>query len=266
LDFSKFTAFDCSLKDGLFHLTLSRAEQGNVFGTDFCNELNLIVNEISERADVRAVLITSRGRFFSVGGDIGLMSADRAALPGIVKTLTSPLHMAIARLMSMNAPVVCAVHGRGTFGGAVALAAAADIVVAGAGAKFGAAFTGIGFSCDSGTTVALTQRLGVSRAKRFLLLGETLSAEEALAAGLIDFIAPEDEVIAQATAIATRLSNGPTLAFGEIKRLFMHATARAAPAQMEEEALALTRVSRTEDAWEGMMSFKEKRAAKFSGT
>lgn len=265
MEFSGLKAFTCRLEDGLFHVTLNRPNQGNVFTADFCQELNLIMSEVSERADVRAVLLTSTGPFFSLGGDINLMSADRAALPGNVKALTSMLHMAITRMMLMNAPVVCAVQGKGAFGGAAALCAAADIVVAGEDAKFGAAFTGIGFSCDSGSSVALSQRMGISRAKRFVLLGETLQAEEALAAGLVDKTAPDADVQAAALVIARKLAAGPTRAFGEIKRLFLNTSSRGAASQMEEEAQALARIARTDDAWEGMISFIQKRPAKFTG-
>jgi 2-(1,2-epoxy-1,2-dihydrophenyl)acetyl-CoA isomerase len=258
-------AFQTSLQDGVFHIVLNRPEQGNVFNADFCHGLNHLANDISENAAVRAVLLTSTGRFFSVGGDIDLMSKDRAALPGIVKSLTSPLHMAIARLMLMNAPVVCAVNGKGAFGGAVALAAGADVLLAADTAKFGAAFTGIGFSCDSGTTVALSQRLGVSRAKRFLLLGETLTADDALQAGLVDKISPDEQLLADALAIAKQLAAGPTLAFGEVKRLFANVTNRPLASQLEEEVQSLAKVARSEDAWEGMTSFKQKRPAKFNG-
>ena len=265
MDFSHLTAFDCTLEDGLVRIVLKRPEAGNVFGTAFCHELNEIACEISTRADVRAVLLSSRGRFFSVGGDIGLMSADQAAVPKIVKSLTSPLHMALARLMQMNAPLVCAVNGGGAFGGAVALVAMADVVVTSSTAKFGGAFCGIGYSCDSGTSVALAQRMGVARAKRFLLLNEMLTATEALAAGLADKVVDEAEVQDAALALAKQLAAGPTLAFGEVKRLFLATSSRPPVAQMEEEAQALTRVAGSADAWEGLSAFVAKRKPVFTG-
>ncbi len=265
MDFSGLSAFHCELDDGLFHITLNRPDQGNVFGIAFCTELNAITSQISEHPGVRAVLISATGRFFSLGGDINLMSGDHAALPVIVRELTGPLHTAITRLMLMNAPVVCAVNGRGAFGGATALAASADLLIAGHEAKFGAAFTGIGFSCDSGSTIALSQRMGIARARRFLLLGETLDAQQALAEGLADKVVREDELQTEALAIARKLASGPTSAYGEIKRLFAHVSSRAAATQMEEEAMALARVARTADAWEGMTSFLQKRPARFSG-
>lgn len=257
--------FQTSLDDGLFHIILNRPDEGNSFTTRFCTELNRIANDISENPAVRAVLLSATGRFFSVGGDIGMMSGERPALPGIVKTLTSPLHMALVRLRQMNAPVVCAVNGKGAFGGALALAAAADILVASETAKFGGAFTGIGFSCDSGTTSALSQRMGIGRARRFILLGETLTAAEALAAGLADKILPEEGLLDGALAIARQFAAGPTLAFGEIKRLFGKVSSTPLSSQLEEEAQALARVARTADAWEGMTAFMQKRAAKFEG-
>ncbi len=259
------TAFECSLEAGVWHIVLNRPEQGNLFSASFCNELNVIANDISDRRDVRAVLISARGKFFSAGGDVGYMSGARPALPGIVKSLTSPLHMAIARLMQMNAPVVCAVQGRGAFGGAVALAAGADILIASEGAKFGAAFTGIGFSCDSGTTITLSQRLGIARTKRFLLMGETFAAQDALQAGLVDEVVPEDKLFNHALGIAQKLAQGPTLAFGEIKRLMMNVSNRATASQLEDEAQALARIAYSDDAWEGMTSFKEKRRPDFKG-
>lgn len=263
MEFGQLDAFETRLEEGVFHLILNRPDQGNTFGEAFCRELERVVNIISEDTATRAVLISSRGKFFSVGGDIGLMSGSRATLPGIVKTLTSPLHMAIARLMQINAPVICAVQGGGAFGGAVALAAACDIVVAGSNARFGAAFTGIGFSCDSGTTVGLAQRLGVARTRRFLLLNETLSTTEALADGLVDKIVPDDSLLQDATALAQKLARGPTLAYGEVKRLLLSTTTRTALAQMEEEAQALARIAKSSDAWEGLSSFIEKRKPEF---
>jgi 2-(1,2-epoxy-1,2-dihydrophenyl)acetyl-CoA isomerase len=265
MDFGQLEAFECRLEDGVFHLILNRPNEGNTFGTAFCQELDRIVNRISEWSEVRCVLISARGKFFSVGGDIGLMAGAQERLPALVKALTSPLHMAIARLMQLNAPVVCAVHGGGAFGGAVALAAAADILLTGSNARFGAAFTSLGFSCDSGTTVGLSQRLGVARARRFLLLNEILSAEEALAAGLVDKVVNEEQLMDQATAIAINLASGPTLAYGEVKRLFLSASSRAPAAQMEEEAQALAKIARTKDAQEGLQAFLVKRKPVFSG-
>src|SRR5207248_2214947 len=82
----------------------------------------------------------------------------------------------------------------------------ADIVLAARTARFTAAFPAIGFSADSGSTVTLSQRMGFSRAKRFLLLAETLTADEALATGLVDIVAADETLMQEAEALALRLA------------------------------------------------------------
>jgi 2-(1,2-epoxy-1,2-dihydrophenyl)acetyl-CoA isomerase len=138
-------------------------------------------------------------------------------------------------------------------------------VVAGEKTRLGSAFSQIGFSCDSGSTVTLTARLGAARAKRFVMLGEVWSSTEAQQAGLVDKVVPDDRLAAEALAIATHLAEGPTVAYGEIKRLFMRASAIQMEAMLEDEALTLARVSTTHDAREGIASQVEKRKPVFQG-
>lgn len=134
----------CTVEDGLARVTLARPEIGNPIDGAFCRDLNALSVALSTDAAVRAVLIVAEGRFFSVGGDIRSFVRDRAALPRMVKSWTADLHMALGRLQRMNAPVVCAVQGD-VAGGAVSLAASADVLYAADGVKFSAAFSMIGF-------------------------------------------------------------------------------------------------------------------------
>ena len=254
----------CSVEGGLARLVLDQPDRGNPIDGRFCRDLREIVCDLSERPDLRAVLMTARGRVFSVGGDITSFSRDRAALPGIVKTWTADLHVAIARLMRLSAPVVAAVHGN-VAGGSVSLVASADIVYAVPNARFAAAFPLIGFSSDSGSTVTLTQRMGIARAKRFLLLGETLKAEEAQATGLVDFVVAEAQLQEEAEAAAMRFAAGATQAYGGIKRLMLGARTESLETQMENEAQTLASISRSDDAWEGLAAFAARRPARFRG-
>jgi 2-(1,2-epoxy-1,2-dihydrophenyl)acetyl-CoA isomerase len=150
-------------------------------------------------------------------------------------------------------------------GGAAALLAGCDVVLAGESARVGSAFAKIGFSCDSGSSATLTARMGAARARRFVLLGEVLKSQEALQAGLVDRIVPDAELQAQALALALELAEGPTVAYGEIKRLFLRAGAAHLESQMEDEALTLARVSATADAQEGIASQIERRKPVFRG-
>jgi len=143
--------------------------------------------------------------------------------------------------------------------------AAGDIVVIGKSARISAAFARIGFTPDSGSTTTVTRRMGVSRTRRFFLMSETMDADTALSAGLVDVVASDDAVLNEAEKIARELASGPTEAFGGIKRLFLQTPNRPLESQMEDEAQTLAAISRTADAREGVTAFREKRKPKFTG-
>ncbi len=143
--------------------------------------------------------------------------------------------------------------------------AGADIIVAETGTRFVAAYAGIGYCCDAGSSVMLSRRMGLSRARKYLLLNETLDAQTALAAGLADEVVAADALTARAEAVALQLAAGPTVAYGEIRRLLVSAASEPLDAQLEREAQALARVAGTADAREGLTAFGQKRAAKFTG-
>ena len=258
------SSIEYAVGDGLARVTLNTPDRGNPIDQTFCREIKELAVELGERNDVRAVLLAAKGRFFSVGGDIKSFARDRSAIPAIVKSWTADLHSAIARLMRMNAPVVAAVQGD-VAGGSVSLVASADIVFAADTVKFTAAFPTIGFSADSGSTITLSQRMGFSRAKRFLLMSETLNARAALESGLVDFVTTGDQLMAEAEATAKKLAAGATLAYGGIKQTMFKARHQGVESQMEDEAQTLATVSRSDDAWEGLSAFLEKRSPRFKG-
>ena len=260
----RIECFELEVVQGVAHLTLDRPERGNPIDAPFCAELRAIANDLAGRVDVRAVLLKSRGKYFSVGGDVQLFSRNLETLPNKIYEWTADLHVAIARLLRLNAPLVASVHAD-AMGGAAALIAHCDLVYCASTARLGAAYSRIGYSCDAGSSVAFAARMGLARARRFVLLGEVLDAEEAARAGLVDHVVEDASLLLEATGAATRLSRGPTRAYGETRRLFSRALAQPLESQLEEEAQALARVAATEDAREGIMAFVEKRAPVFHG-
>lgn len=257
-------SFKFEVTDGVARITLNQPERGNPFDRRFAAELNEIATECTIDRRVRAVLVDAVGRFFSVGGDLHALTESRDGLARFVSAATSDLHMGISRLARMNAPVVMAVHGLAA-GGAVALAAGADFVLASPEAKFYAAFTGIGIVGDSGASYFLPRRMGQRRATEFLMLNEMLSAEAACADGLVTRIVDAERLGDEAWALARRLADGPTLAFGEIKDLLMSSDHETLEGQLELEARAMARVTATDDAWEAMNAVKAKGKPTFRG-
>jgi len=260
----ELTAFAFEVKDGVAHITLNQPERGNPFDQRFAEEFDGLATECAVRPEVRAVLIDGRGRFFSVGGDLNALSRSREDLARFVSAATSNLHMGISRFARMNAPVVAAVHGLAA-GGAVALVAGADFVLAAPEAKFYAAFAGIGIVSDSGGSYFLPRRMGSRRAAQFYMLNETLSAEEAASTGLINRIVPAETLQTEAWALATRLAQGPTLAYGEAKNLLLSSPYESLEGQLENEARAMARVTRTDDAFNAMRAVLAKQKPSFEG-
>lgn len=249
---------------GLATLVLTQAERGNPIDGDFCRDFKDVMNRLWSTQPLRALLIKAEGKNFSFGGDIKCFAADTTQLPELVYQWTSDLHAGLARAWHLPVPVIVQVQGW-AMGGAVAVLAGADFVVAGQSSRFGSAFAQIGFSCDSGTSVTLSMRMGAARAKRFTMLAEVLSSVDAKACGLVDEVVADADLESRALALAEQLANGPTVALGEIKRLFLRAGTAQMEAQLEDEAQTLARVARSSDAQGAIMAFAEKRKFAFTG-
>jgi 2-(1,2-epoxy-1,2-dihydrophenyl)acetyl-CoA isomerase len=259
-----FTVLRLQVADGLARLTFTAGARGNPIDATYCSELCEAATQISENPAVRCVLISAEGKAFSYGGDVGAFVADLDELPLNIKRWTTTLHSAIARLQRMDAPIVAAVHGV-CAGGMSALVAGSDILIAADTARFVAAYAGIGFSCDAGSSIMYSRRMGLGRARRFLLTNETLTAAAAQEVGLADEVVPADQLMRRAEGMAAQLAAGPTRAFGEMRRLLISAQNQPLETQLELEAQALARTSATADARNALTAFAQKRKPEFTG-
>ena len=250
--------------NGLVRLTFTQAKRGNPIDGDFCREFGAVADELATDEGVRAVLITAEGDAFSFGGDLAAFVSRLDELPLMIRRWTADLHMGIARMQRMDAPVVAAIHGV-CAGGMAGMMAGADIIVAEPGTKFMAAYAGIGFCNDASSSIMYARRMGIARARRFLLLNEILDGQAALDVGLVDEVVEREALHARAEEIARNLANGPTRAFGEMRRLLASVEYTSLDSQLELEAQALARVAGTADAREGLSAFAEKRRPRFKG-
>jgi len=259
-----YDTIDLTVENGLARLVLNQPEAGNPFNARFCEEFGQVGNALGARSDIRAILLTARGKFFSVGGDIRMFASSLDTLPSDILLWTQGLHMGMARLKRLDAPLVAAVHGI-CMGGGVAMVAGCDVVYAGRSARFGAAYPQIGYSCDAGASFGLASRMSIARARRFLLFNEMLSSEQAGECGLADFVVDDAALTETAEKAALQLAAGPTRAFGAIRRLIDKSLRQPLEAQLEDEAQLLSACAASADAREGITAFVEKRAPKFVG-
>ena len=210
---------------------------------------------------VRAVVLCGAGKGFMAGGDLATLSANprQAAVD-----LIGPLHEALTVLAGIDAPLVAQVHGVAA-GAGLSLMLQADFAIAAEGTRFNMAYVNIGASCDVGASWALPRLIGLRRALEVAMLGETLDSTQALELGLLNRVVPAAELQAQAMAFAQRLSKGPTVALGRVRRLMRSSFDRDLPAQLDAEASAFVQCAQTEDFRIGVDAFFAKQPARFVG-
>jgi 2-(1,2-epoxy-1,2-dihydrophenyl)acetyl-CoA isomerase len=247
------------LDGGAVRIILTAPDRGNPLDPDMSAELFRAVRR-ARADDARVVVLRSEGRAFSFGGDVGAFAAadDREQM---VDDLAETLHRTISDLHRMDAIVVSAVQGMAA-GAGVPLAAAADVVLAGASARFTLAYTKIGLSPDGGSSL-LTASLGLHRALHLALLNPILTAQQAQAAGLVAEVHPDDELDAAVDLVVARLLAGSRTAQVAAKRLLREAATPWAEGALRRETLSIRSCAASPDGREGVDAFVGKRPPAF---
>ena len=252
-----------TVTDGLAHLELTQPHTGNAIGLGTARALREAVRHCI-RVSARAVLLTAHGKNFCVGGDLREFAAIQPDdLAEHLTAVTDALHDAQQLLAALDAPTVVAVQGA-VAGAGIGLALGGDVVLAATNTRFVAAYTGIGFTPDAGTSWALTRAIGRARALEMLLLNRSVSASEAVQMGLVSREVPVDQLSAHAVGLAQTLAGGPTAAFGEIKRLVDAAPRSSRRAQLTREARAIAEAAVSPAGREGVAAFLAKRTPQFT--
>jgi 2-(1,2-epoxy-1,2-dihydrophenyl)acetyl-CoA isomerase len=242
-------------------ITIARPDRLNALSGQTLEELRAAVEE-SGRSGARCLLLTGEGRGFSSGADLG---GDGGGLPEDAgEALEKYYNPLVEAIFASPIPVVAAVNGPAA-GAGCSLALAADIVIAARSAYFLQAFVNIGLIPDAGATWLLPRLAGRARAMEMMMLGERVSAEQALEWGMIARVVEDEHLASQAVLLATRLAQGPTVALGLIRKL-----ARQAGHVPLSEALAAERVAQkaageTQDFKSAVMAFLQKQQPRFEG-
>ncbi|WJR78055.1 enoyl-CoA hydratase [Bradyrhizobium sp. NP1] len=254
-----------SLEDGLLTITMNRPERRNALNPDMVRGLVEAARRAAEDHEVRAVLFKGAGGTFCVGGDVKSMAEGRAALPFEAKMANLRRGMEVSRILhQMPKPVVAQLDGAAA-GAGLSMALACDLRVASESCKITTAFAKVGFSGDYGGTYFLTQMLGSAKARELYLLSPVLSANEALALGMVSKVVADDEIDKAARELALSLAQGPSIALGFIKRNINNAEHLPLEDCFDGEAIHHTRAGETADHKEAAKAFVEKRKAVFRG-
>ena len=252
------------VRDGLAYVTLNRPDAANAFDLEFVRAFHRVMIDCDKNKAVRAVLMTGAGKMFSAGGDLKffLQAGDKVA--SVLAEMTASLHTGIAVMNRMDAPVVIAVNGMAA-GGGMSLAMTGDIVFAAESARFTMAYTAGGLSPDGSSTWFLPRLAGFRRAKELALTNRMLSAAEAREIGIVDRVVPDGDLMTEAEKQARAFAEGPTGAYGAVKRLMIESFQNGLETQMELESRAIAAHASSADGREGVGAFAEKRKPNFAG-
>jgi 2-(1,2-epoxy-1,2-dihydrophenyl)acetyl-CoA isomerase len=252
---------------GVATVELNRPRALNAWNQQLGSDLLAALARIGEAPQARAVVITGAGRAFSSGADLkdfsgGELTAD--GRPDVYKTLTERYHPIMHAIRELPLPVVAAVNGAAV-GIGCSLALCCDLIVAADSAYFLLAFVNIGLVPDGGSSLFVPSRVGMARASEMALLGERVSAEQALRWGLINRVVPDERLPSEVAALAERLAGGPTRSYAGTKRQLNNWLYPRMAEQLELEARIQREMADSDDFLEGAMAFLEKRAARFGG-
>ena len=256
---------DSELSEGILTLTLNRPEKLNAFTGQMGQELGAALDRADADDAVRVIIVTGAGRGFCAGADIsdgGSVGAgsglERKGLPpgGIGQ-----------RLFESHKPMIAAINGVAV-GVGVTMTLPMDIRIAADNAKFGFVFTRRGLVPEAGSSWFLPRIVGLPKALEWVYAARTVSASEALAAGLVTEVVAPEALIARARAIAREIAeNTAPVATVLTRQLMWRASAADHPqaALSVDSALNLALAS-SGDVKEGFAAFREKRLPNFPGS
>lgn len=251
------------VQDGVLHITLNRPERLNAMTEAMRYELIDAFTRAGDDASVRVVVLTGAGRGFCSGADLAaaMESGQPVDFGSVLRNTYNPL---ILRMRCLPKPIIAAVNGVAA-GAGMSLALACDLRIAAESASFLQAFVKIGLVPDSGSTWLLPRLVGLTHALDLMLTGRKVTAPEALAMGLVNQVAADEQFVEAVAAVAQAYATAPTRAIGYIKQAVEYALDHSLEAALEHEAELQAQAGKTADHYEGVAAFLEKRAPQFKG-
>jgi 2-(1,2-epoxy-1,2-dihydrophenyl)acetyl-CoA isomerase len=257
------TAVLYEAKGAVAHVTLNRPEQMNAMNIDLIDGLAAAMDK-ARSPEVRAVVLKANGRCFCAGGDIRKFNEFIEQGTTIPEAMPDRLHEMVEIMRDLEKPILASVHGPAAGAGAP-LALACDLVIAAEEAVFNFAYARIGLTPDGSSTYFLPRHVGMKKAAEIFMTIPTYTAKEAMELGLINWVVPAAELSSKTEAIANQLSEGPTAAFGRLKKLLNATYDNTLHDQLALETKMICDSSTTADFREGIRAFLSKKTPQFTG-
>ena len=261
------------LRDGVLTLTINRVEASNAIPFYVRDRLIEHFQRAHTDLAVRCIVLTGAGeRHFCTGADLRVRPEPHVRPDGApdfvvgqaVEMMRSGFQTLMASIQDCQKPVIAALNGTAAGGGAM-LALAADLVVAADTARFVDVFASKALLPDGGFAYLLPQIVGMHRAKEIVLLGDTLSAQEAKEFGIVNRVVPAADLRTEVDALAARLAAKPTKVLGWAKHLLHSAVDNPRAVVLEQEGVYVELNLGTADGQERTAAMIEKRDPNFKG-
>jgi 2-(1,2-epoxy-1,2-dihydrophenyl)acetyl-CoA isomerase len=250
------------LTNGVLTIIMNRPEVFNALNEQMKKDLNDAFKEAEKDPGIRCVVLRGAGeKAFCSGQDLKEHSGSKRSLKESLEKSYNPL---VRKMRSMEKPIIGMINGVAA-GAGLSVALACDMRIMSTTAKLIEVFIRIGLVPDSGSHWFLPRLVGMARAFEYAATGRDITAEEAERVGLVNKIAPPDQLQKVTMDIASSLAKAPTKAIGLIKRTLNKSLASDLDTILDYEAYIQQVASETEDHKEGVTAFLEKRPAQFKG-
>ena len=245
--------------EGVSLIQLSGKSASQSFSRETLPKISEAIISELEDVNVKAIVITGEGRFFSAGADINSFqrAIENREAPNLIRDLTDVLHPLLMKIRVSPKIVIAAVNGAAA-GGGLGLALACDSRVASVSAKFAAAYASLGLSPDGGTTWLLPRLIGESRARRFFLSNEILTAKEAHQLGVVDHLVEDKELIETSIALAESWSGWSPHMIESTKHLLHVQNENDFDTHLKHEQTLIEAAGLTQEFKEGVKKFLSK--------
>lgn len=250
------------VENNIAYITLNRPDKLNAFNRQMAFLLQDILDQCAASNDVRCIVITGAGKGFCAGQDLAEVVDPQG--PGMNQILSEHYNPIISRITQLKKPVIAAVNGVAAGAGAN-LAISCDIVVAASSSSFIQAFSKIGLIPDSGGTYHLAKLIGLQRASALMLLGDKVSAAEAVQMGMIYKVFEDDLFEAAVKKMAEQIAAMPTYALALTKQALQASVHNSLEQQLALEDQLQQQAAASHDFGEGVAAFLEKRKPIFLG-
>jgi enoyl-CoA hydratase/carnithine racemase len=258
--------FKLERADGVATITFNRPDKLNALTFEAYADLRDFLAELPHRDDTRVVVLRGEGRAFCSGGDVNEIIGETLKMrPDELLSFTTMTGEVVRAMRESPAPIIAAIHGTAAGAGSV-LALAADFRVMARSAKFAFLFTKVGLAgADMGAAYLLPRLVGLGRATRLLLLGDSLGADEADRWGLVSELVDDGDVDSTTQALAKRLAEGPWQAYSQTKALLTRELDMSLSGAVELEAMTQALLMKGDDYREFHAAYNAKRDPKWQG-